>query len=66
MRLYRDYHYSDYIVIPSNMNFLNNEESAETIQRIINGFKKISVSLIFSASIDGAILDDDYRKRNEG
>ena len=35
------------------------------MQKIINGFKKLSVNVIFSASIDGAILDDEYRSHNE-
>lgn len=61
---YQVYHYSDTIVIPSNMNFIHNEEATNKIQEIIDAFTVINVRLIFSASIDGKILDDKYRPYN--
>ena len=58
---YKKYKFSDLILIPSNMTFLLDNEAEKKIQNIIDKFEQIGVSLRFSASIDGKILEENMR-----
>lgn len=49
------------IMIPSNMSFLMNENTKKIIQKYINEFKKRKVRLMFSASVDGKIVENKTR-----
>ena len=50
-----------FIMIPSNMSFLINENATKIIQNYINRFRKRDVDLRFSASFDGKYIDTDTR-----
>ena len=54
----------DYFMIPSNVSFLRNEKYTNLIQRKINAFKEINITLQFSISVDGKIIEDMTRPTN--
>ena len=58
---YKKQKISNFIVIPSNMTFLFSEDGEEKIQYYIDEFNKIGTRLVFSASVDGLYLEDDFR-----
>lgn len=51
----------DEIVIPSNMSFLANEKTAQTIQDYIDIFAIENTRIIFSASVDGKMIEEKTR-----
>ena len=52
------------IIIPSNCSFVLDEIQLSKIQRYINKFNKIGVSLCFSISVDGMIIEEAVRPLN--
>lgn len=55
-----------YILIASNCSFVADQKSFHRIQKYINKFKDIGCNLVFSISVDGAIIDNIDRPRNNG
>jgi len=53
-----------YILITSNCSFVSNPEALQRIQTYINKFREIQCPIVFSASVDGKIVDDISRPRN--
>lgn len=51
----------DSIIIPSNCSFLTNDKATNSVQYLIDEFDKWDVHLIFSASVDGKIVEDQAR-----
>lgn len=62
----KEYHFTDSIVLCSNMTFIENENTINFFRWYVNELSKINVSLHFSASIEGKYLDDKFRKRKNG
>ena len=54
------------ILTTTNGYFLSNDISFQKIQSYINQFNNIGCPLVFSLSIDGKILDNEFRARNNG
>lgn len=50
-----------YIMIPSNMSFILDGQKFATIKTYIDEFKKAGCKLVFSASVDGPLLDNSQR-----
>ena len=57
--------WTHYLVIPSNCSFVRDELQLAKIQRYINKFSKIGVSLSFSISVDGMIIENKMRPLND-
>lgn len=55
----------DWIIITSNCSFVSDPASLQIIQQYIDKFNEINVPLVFSISIDGKIIDNDSRPRND-
>lgn len=53
------------IIIPSNMSFLLNDIFLNKIENIIKQLKEIDIELIWSASVDGKIIEDKFRPFND-
>lgn len=49
------------IVIPSNFSFIHSEEKTLKVEEYIEKAKQLNVNLVFSASIDGYVLEDKTR-----
>ena len=56
----------DRFLIASNCSFVNNSETLQRIQTYIDTFYKYNTMLVFSISVDGAIIDNYDRPRNNG
>ncbi len=56
--------WTNQIVIPSNCSFVLDEIQLAKIQRYINKFMKINISLCFSISVDGMIVENMTRPLN--
>ena len=54
------------IVIPSNCSFVYEKYYRDKIQNYIDKFKELGVRVIFSASVDGKIIEDSFRPRVNG
>lgn len=54
------------IVIPSNCSFVNNDSITEIIENYIKRFRHRGVSLTFSASVDGLIIENKTRPYKNG
>jgi hypothetical protein len=57
--------WTDYITIPSNCSFVRDEIQLAKIQRYINKFRRLGISLCFSISVDGAVLENYMRPLND-
>lgn len=57
--------WTDYITIPSNCSFVRDEIQLSKIQRYINKFRRLGISLCFSISVDGAVLENYMRPLND-
>lgn len=55
----------EWIIIASNCSFVSNPKSLQAIQQYIDKFNAIQVPLVFSISIDGKIIDNTVRPRND-
>lgn len=53
------------IMMPSNCSFVNNDLSLQKMQKIINKFNNIGCRFIISVSVDGKIIDESGRPRND-
>lgn len=53
-------------IVPSNCSFLNDKRAWGEIQRRINKFKDIGCPLVFSISVDGAVVEKKARPKNNG
>lgn len=53
------------IIIPSNGTFIQNPKTLNIIQTLINKYQRVKKSLIFSLSIDGKIIEESSRPRND-
>lgn len=53
------------IMIPSNCSFVMDDEATQKIQQYINAFREKNIPLNFSISIDGKIIDNIGRPRND-
>ena len=53
------------VIIPSNCSFVMSDVYRNEIQRYIDLFKEININIIFSASVDGKILEDSFRPRRD-
>lgn len=51
----------DYIMIPSNMSFIMEEDKFNNVKQFIEKFKESGCRLVFSASVDGLLLDEEQR-----
>lgn len=51
-------------MIPSNCSFLMNNSQTQKIQSWIDKYKKLGVSLLFSISVDGAVIENNVRPLN--
>jgi len=49
------------IMIPSNMSFILNDKKRTYVEKYIDDFKKYGVTISFSASVDGLILESKTR-----
>ena len=56
----------DSIIIPSNGYFIKENSTLNKIQTLINKYKRIKKNLLFSLSIDGAIVENESRPLNNG
>ena len=54
----------DHFLIASNCSFVNDDEQLQKIQSRINTFKQLNAPLFYSISVDGLILDQQTRPRN--
>ena len=54
----------DKLVIPTNCYFVNNNKTLHKIQTLIDIYKTVGTQLQFSLSVDGKIIDDNFRPRN--
>lgn len=53
------------IIIPSNMSFLLDDKAKKNIEKLMNDFKQYGIILAWSASIDGKIIEDQFRPFND-
>ena len=60
----KEYQFTKYIAIATNMDFLFTPHGEEWMRYFISEFKKLGVSMNISASIDGAMLEDEFRPQN--
>lgn len=56
----------DWFLIASNCSFVFHDYSLQTIQHYINEFRSIGNDLVFSISIDGAVIENEERPLNDG
>lgn len=56
----------DHILISSNCSFANDPVALQKIQYYIDEFNRIQKPIIFSISVDGKVIDEKMRPRNNG
>lgn len=61
----KEHKFCNRIIIPSNMSFLLSASQTEKIEKLMEDFRSINVSLIWSGSIDGKIIEDKFRPFND-
>lgn len=54
------------IIIPSNGYFVKENKTLDAIQNLIYEYAKIDRGLLFSLSVDGAVIEDESRPLNSG
>ena len=53
------------IILPCNCSFVSNDVALQKMQQYINKYKEIKCPLIISISVDGKIVDEQGRPRND-
>ena len=61
----KEYKYTEYISMATNMDFLFTENGEKWMDYFIDEFSKLGVRMNISASIDGALLEQTYRPQNK-
>lgn len=61
----KDYKFTNYIAIATNMDFLFTENGEKWMRYFISEFSKIGVKMNISASVDGAYLENSFRPQDK-